>query len=531
MNATIPSPRRMRWWMPATIVVLGTIAIIALQVPEEIDNGFRFFFTCFAGAVTGLLLALWYIFFTGLPARTRWPLLGGGIVALVALLFGVKVDGFTGDMRPRLVWAWTPKTDLLLSDRLEAAPVAGGGEVDLATTSATDFSQFLGQNRSGVVQGVHLDPDWAEHPPELMWRQAIGAGWSSFAVVGKFAVTQEQRGDKELVVCYELETGRSRWSHADIVRFSEKMGGDGPRATPTITGGRVYTLGATGLLNCLDGATGKAIWMHDIFKDYPGDNLPWGKSSSPLVYDDHLVVSLGATKGPTVVAYHKDTGAPLWQGGQDQASYSSPVLATLAGTKQILMINAESATGHDPTDGHILWEYDWPGKMAKCSQPLALPGDRVFLPTGYGFPCVLLQIDKVGSQMMAKEIWQNKNLKAKFTAPIVRDGHAYGLDDGILVCVELEKGTRKWKSERYGHGQVLMVGDLLLVQAEKGDVALVEATPVAGRELARFPALSSKTWTIPSLSGPYLLVRNDQEAACYKLPLRKGIGAPNMLGD
>jgi outer membrane protein assembly factor BamB len=228
---------------------------------------------------------------------------------------------------------------------------------------------------------------------------------------------------------------------------------------------------------------------------------------------------LGEPGKRSLVAYHKETGQPVWQAGSDTASYASPVLATLAGRRQILSVNAGSVTGHDPADGRVLWEYEWPGKTAKCSQPVPLEGDRVFISAGYGLGCALLQVTAGDDdKLTAKKIWSNHHLRTRLTNVVICDGFVYGLDDGILECLDLANGELRWKDGRYGHGQVLLVDRLLLVTTEFGDVALVEVNPNEHRELARFAALTGKTWNNPALAGRYLLVRNDQEAACYELP-------------
>jgi outer membrane protein assembly factor BamB len=306
------------------------------------------------------------------------------------------------------------------------------------------------------------------------------------------------------------------------------MGGDGPRATPTIDGGNVYALGATGRLNCLNGATGQAIWTRNILEDAGGANSPFGMAGSPLVVHDLVVVCPGG-KGCSLTAYDRATGARRWAAGDSRAAYSSPVAATLAGKEQILIFNADGLFAHDMRDGHVLWSQPWltPPEFNNVCQPIPLAGitanepDRVFVASGYQKGCGLLDVARSADHFDIQVRWANTNLKPKFTSVVVRNGFVYGLDERILTCIDLSTGSRCWKGGRYGNGQLILVDDLLLIQAESGEVALVEASPARFQELGRFAALKQRTWNHPALAGWLLLVRNDREAACYALPLAK----------
>ena len=340
------------------------------------------------------------------------------------------------------------------------------------------------------------------------------------AVSGRHAITQEQRRADELIVCYDLQNGHALWAHTNHVRFSEPMGGDGPRATPTIHQGRVYAVGATGILDCLDEATGRLIWTCDVLRDNHLSNLSWGKSCSPLLVRNLVVVTGGNQREKSLLAYEATTGKPVWQAGRDSASYCSSMLASVAGEEQILMVNAHSVAGHDTKSGEILWEYPWPDEFAKATQPLVIDTNRVFIAAGYGVGCVMLKIDRSASgAWSATVLWKNRDMKPKFCNLVRRGQYVYGLDEGVLACMSLDQGKRLWKEGRYGHGQILLVDDLILVQAESGDFALVEVSPEKVRELGRFPALRGKTWNNAALVNDLLLVRNDLEAACYRLPL------------
>ncbi|MCA9224284.1 MAG: PQQ-binding-like beta-propeller repeat protein, partial [Planctomycetales bacterium] len=298
-------------------------------------------------------------------------------------------------------------------------------------------------------------------------------------------------------------------------------------------------MGPTGVLRCLQGADGSLIWQQNLLDrlqltpEDDGQAIAWGRSGSPLVVDDLVVVPYGGpNKGPwkSLAAFDKQSGEPRWEAGKYQASYASPQLATLAGRRQILLVSQDWAGGYDPENGSPIWSFEWPGSSstnANTSQAMPVGDDEVLLSKGYGGGSSLLKLSPQGNSLTATEVWhESGNLKTKFTNAVVADGYAYGLSDGILECVDLATGDRQWKSSRgrYGHGQILWVSGLLLVQAESGEVALVEASPNEFKELGRLDALSGKTWNNLCLYGPYLLVRNAEEAACYELSVESGNG-------
>ncbi|MEA3213678.1 MAG: outer membrane protein assembly factor BamB [Chthoniobacter sp.] len=497
--------------------MLAAIGIGAIRWQSELDRNYRAWSSTAVLLLAVLLVMIWFVFLSRIRWRIRLVALGLIALAGFAGTRLLTVDGSTdGTGLPKLAWKWSPKRGVpFFPQTASATPVT-------AAAALPEVPQFFGPNRDGTVNGAALARDWTETLPRLLWRQPIGLGWSSFAVAGGRSFTQEQRGDQEFVTCYDALTGKLLWTHANAVGFSQWQGGGGPRATPTIVGSRVFAIGATGILDCLEAASGQLVWSRDVLKENQLANLIWGVSASPLVFDDTVVVTGGLTNGPTVLAYRAATGEPLWRAGHDKASYASPLLAMLAGQRVVLSLNASSLTAHDPATGAVLLDHPWADeKTPRAAQPVALAGDRVFLSSGYGIGCVLLQI-KAGAdgKLTAAELWKTRNMKNQFNSVAAREGFLYGLDDGLLACVEIATGQRKWKDGRFGSGQTLLVDDLVLIQSEAGPVVLAEAKPEGFRELGRFPALSSKTWNHPTLAGRYLLVRNDQEAACYELPLQ-----------
>lgn len=507
---------RIRWWPALLILAVTAIALPAGLLSPRIAY-FGQYWSLWRISVVGsggLCLITWLVFLSGLPRKVR---LAAAILFLVLVAGGAaafRIEGVTGDLRPILGLRFGFST--AGGHHNGSAPIP----IHLVSTPR-DYPQFLGPHRDATLRDPRLDPDWNARPPRELWRRRVGEAWSAFAVMGDYAITQEQDGHHEQVVCYEARTGRAVWTFRYPAEFRTVVAGVGPRATPTIVRGRVYTMGATGILTCLDGSTGTKIWQRQTVKDAGTINREWGDSCSPLVIGDQVVVSGGGPNGWSLIAYHKDSGDVIWHGGDSYASYASPRLATLCGVQQILILNHLSVAAHDPNDGHVLWEHPFGAGEATVANPIPIGDDRVFLSAGYGYGCVLLKLQRTDSGAFhLSEAWpRNRNLKMKFTNGVVRDGHVYGLDDGVLACLELETGQRRWKAGRYGHGQVLLVDDILLVQGESGEVFLVRANPQRHEELARLAALSDKTWNNPALAGSLLFVRNDKEAACYEIPL------------
>lgn len=518
------------------LIIIGCIGgIVALRLlAGVIDFARANIFTYLLVIVLGMTLLVRWFLRRDLNWMQRWVPIGVVLLAVVVLAKLVRVEGVSGRLVPQLAWSWNPKPD----QRLDAPSIESSSHpVDLGTTTEQDFPQFLGPQRNLIIAGPALDRDWSAHPPRLMWRQPIGAGWSGFSVVNGYAVTMEQRGEQELISCYEVEGGKVRWVHGVAARHETVAGGTGPRCTPTIDNGRVYALGATGILRCLDGATGKLLWQDAILERYgvtPDEDMQavaWGRAASPLVVGDLLIVPWGGPEqGPWVslAAYDKVTGEVRWKGGSEQVSYASPSYVTLCGVPQILIVNESSVSGHRPEDGTVLWSHPWPGHSnmnASASQAVVVADNRVLLSKDYGTGAALIELTaKENAAWDTTEVWKRVgSLKTKFTNVVVHEGLVFGLSDGILECVQLSDGKPKWKDRRrgdFGHGQLLLVGDTLLVQAESGEVVMLDPSGESLRELGRFPALSDQTWNNLCLSGRFLLVRNAVEAACYELPIR-----------
>jgi outer membrane protein assembly factor BamB len=363
--------------------------------------------------------------------------------------------------------------------------------------------------------------DWPPAGLPLLWKQPVGGGYASFVVADGMAFTIEQRRQQEVAAAYDLKTGRELWTSGWNSEFRESMGGDGPRATPTWDAGRVYALGAEGEFRCLEARTGKLVWSKNILKENGASNLQWGMAASPLIVDDKVIVLPGGTSGKSVVAYNKLTGAPVWRSLNDRASYASPMLVTLAGRRQLLVITADRLVGLNPGDGALLWDQSWSTYQGiSPAQPIIVDDHRVFISAGYGKGAALIEVNDTSDGLRARTVWENNTMKNKFNSSVIQDGFVYGLDEGILTCVDVRTGERRWKGGRYGYGQVTLASGNLIITTDDGEVVLVKATPSAHTELAKFAAVEGKTWNCPAISGGLLLVRNQTEMACFDIAAR-----------
>ena len=467
-------------------------------------------------------------------------LLGSGVWTLA------RMEGISGDHVAQFRWRWTKSSEerlqapavaerpralppaTLPAPRPSAKPPAKIEEAretpaaprsgPAAVQPGADWPGFRGPERDGIRRGVRIETNWSASPPVELWRRPVGPGWSSFAVQGGRLYTQEQRGDDEIVACYDAATGAPLWTHRDPARFFESNGGAGPRGTPALRDGRAYALGATGILNALDAADGSVVWSRNAASDIGASVPTWGFSSSPLVIGDDVVVAVSGR----LVAYDRIAGNQRWSGPAHGESYSSPQLMTIAGVAQIVQLSGNGATSVAPADGTVLWEHLWKG--FPIVQP-ALTADGDVLITASGESGIRrLAVAHGSGGWTAEKRWGSNALKPYFNDFVVHEGHAFGFDGRILACLDLSDGQRKWKGGRYGNGQLVLLPDqdLLLVLSEEGELALVGATPGRFTELARWKALEGKTWNHPALVGDLLLVRNGEEMVALRLALASG---------
>lgn len=571
------APRPLRLW-PGLLIVAMQLGVIF--IPSWIVPGTLVAFLCmfYAPLVGAVLLLAWWVFFSraswldrilipfaaivlgllatqiadksmpfgllmyGIPTICAvwvgWLAVSGslrmitrraGLLLLLVVAWGyfctIRLDGIEGNMASEISWRWEPTAEeQFLATRTTttaAKPELPSETVPLLLTPG-DWPEFRGPHRDGILTESPIATDWTNAPPKQLWKQRIGPGWGSFCVIGDHIFTQEQRRESETVVCYSAKNGQELWVHSDNSRFYEVVGGAGPRATPTFHDGRLYTLGANGLLNCLNATNGEKIWSVEAEKTADAKTPMWGFSGSPLIIGDKVLALMGSPEGSAMLAFDAATGEKRWASGPGTHSYSSPQLASIAGVEQILSMTNAGLAALNPADGTILWEHAWPIEDGyRAIQPLVI-NDTVLIGSPANFGCRLIRVTHDGTIWTTAKVWDSVEIKPNFNDYVALDGYLYGFDGNVFACIDLATGKRKWKRGRYGFGQVLLVQpqNLLVIQAESGEVALVEANSKEFVELGKFAALDGKTWNHPVIAHGKLFVRNGEEMACFNVPPR-----------
>ncbi len=477
-----------------------------------------------------ILLGFWFCFLSYFKRKTVWTTMLILLLCGVGWAASIRDFNFDGDMNLYVSYRWEP---VPLSPQ-ETAVAQPNKQASEFVIRPVDMPAYRGIRRDGIVEGPVLRTDWAEKPLSELWRTPVGAGYASVAVVGNSLVTIEQRDQNEAIACYDIQTGKLRWIHQYPARFFEPMGGLGPRTTPTVAQGVIVTMGAAGDVTCLDFQTGKLIWARNVLKDLKIPNVVWGMSSSPLVYENTVCINPGGPEGNGLMGLSLKDGSTLWKcPGVEQfddaekkenfCGYSSPMFREIDGVKQIVIFDGHGLSGHDPTDGKQLWHHEYiNGARVNCAQPIVLENQQdVFISSSYSMGSALLHIEQSEPNVWkVDEIWHDvKIMRTKFTSPVYYQGYVYGLDEGILMCIDPKTGKKKWKKGRYGHGQVLLTHDQLLIIAENGDLAIVKANPDSFQELARQKVLprTSRVWNPHALVDGIVYVRDHLEMAAFDL--------------
>jgi outer membrane protein assembly factor BamB len=390
---------------------------------------------------------------------------------------------------------------------------------------AADWPQWRGAGRDSVWHESDLPERFPADGLTVRWRQPIGGGYAGIAVSGGRVYTldrQKEPAEVERVLCVDAATGKSVWEHAYPVSYGKMEYGNGPRSTPTVHAGRVYTFGAVGHLHCLDAGTGKVVWSHDTVKKFEGRVPSWGHACSPLVDGDRVVVQVGGEDDACVMAFDRHTGKEVWRALPDRPGYSSPVLIDTKAGRPLIYWSAENVNGLEPASGKVLWQvphttnYD-----VTISDPVY--HDGVLLVSDYWEGSKAIELDDQG--LNPKVIWSGRRLSLLMATPLYRDGHVYALDkkDG-LKCIELKTGKIKWEGEhvtpkeRNPQASFAWIGsNRALILNTPGELILAELSPAGYRQLGK-QSIIARTWANPAFADGCVFARNDSEIIC--VPLR-----------
>ncbi|MBI3191831.1 MAG: PQQ-like beta-propeller repeat protein [Pedosphaera parvula] len=393
---------------------------------------------------------------------------------------------------------------------------------------ASDWPQFLGPTRDGVYAGAPLAEQWSKEGPRVVWQKKVGEGHSGPAVAAGKVILFHRLGDRETVECLDAATGKPAWSFDYATDYSDSYGsGDGPRATPTIADGKVFTFGPSGLLHCLDFASGKKVWSHDTQREFGARLGFFGLACSPLVEGNAVLLNAGGADGAGIVAFDKDTGKLLWKATDHEASYASPVAATLHGQRLAVFFTRAGLVGTTLNGGEIRFQFPWRSRMSasvNAATPLVI-GYQIFLSASYGTGAALL---RVKPDYALEKVWSGDDvLSAHYATPVHLDGFLYGIDGRVdpgfppaqLRCVELQTGKVRW-SEDFGAATVTLAGKHLLLLKENGELLLALPTPDKFTPRARAQILGGGARAHPALADGFLYARSREKLVCVDLRKR-----------
>ena len=399
---------------------------------------------------------------------------------------------------------------------------AGGANPD----RSGGWPQWRGPRRDGISTETALNLNWQVREPARLWQAPLGTGFSSIAVRDGRAYTLAADGNSEFVVCLDGAEGDTIWKvPTGAAAYRDAQGGDGPRCTPTLDGDRVYALGATGKLLCLDVQSGAVIWSRDVLEEFGAENLHWGVSASPLIDGNRLFVGVGA-KGASIVALDKQTGEVIWQALDDAAGYAAPIRIDVAGpdglmVPEIVFFCGKSLVGVSPEDGAEHWRHEFiTTSDMNIATPIYDPATRILFvsaarDTGR---CEAYRLTARGETVEPELVYTNKEMRNHYNSCVLVDGYLYGFDNSLLKCMKLETGEVMWQDRSVGKGSLIAANGHLLVLGEKGDLALVETTPAGYQEKGRIKALESdRAWSPPALAEGRLYVRDLKNMACIDL--------------
>ena len=403
----------------------------------------------------------------------------------------------------------------------------------VSTVDASDWPQWRGPDKDGISRETGLLKEWPDGGPQVLWRVPLGEGFSGISVVDERVYSMFSEDDDEFVVCLNASNGEEIWRFRSGSNYIESMGGNGPRATPTIDGELLFTVTAQGKLYALNTENGEKVWSHDLKGEFGGKIPRWGTCTSPLVEGDLLLVEVGGTDGKSIVAFDKKNGDVVWSSHTDILGYSSPIAVTIGGIRQLIVFTGTQLVSVSPENGQLYWTYPWQTEYdVNAATPVFIPPDKIFISSGYGKGAAVVQVSVMAStepnakedegeknraEIQVEQIWKNEKMKNHFATSVLHDDYLYGFDNAILKCIDASTGMEKWKTRGYGKGTLMLADEHLIILSDRGKLGLAEATPSSYNEVASAEILSGLCWTVPTLANGKLYARNEKEMVCLDI--------------
>ncbi len=392
-----------------------------------------------------------------------------------------------------------------------------------AIQAYADWPQFFGPKRNGVYDGPALTSSWEKSEPKPLWKKKVGQGFAGPAVADGKLIFFHRGDNDEILSCFNAETGAPLWEAKYPTTYRDDFGFDeGPRATPCIQDGRVYTLGAEGMIQCVDFKEGKKIWAVDSKKDFHAGKGFFGMACSPLVMGENVLLNIGGDKGAGIVALDKNTGKIRWKATDHEASYSSPVSASFQGKEYALFFTRNGLVGLDPVTGKTAVDFPWRSRMnasVNAATPLVID-NFIFLSSSYGTGAILLQ----WNDGRVKKVWAGDDILSNhYASAVYHDGYLYGFDGRqesgpSLTCVEFKTGKPQWRQDGFGAGTITVAGNHLLILKENGELLLADASPKKFEITGRTQILGTTARAYPAISDKKIFARDKSQLVCVSLP-------------
>jgi outer membrane protein assembly factor BamB len=367
-----------------------------------------------------------------------------------------------------------------------------------------NWNQYRGPNRNGISTESGWLCEWPKEGPPIAWKESIGTGFASMAVVdGKvYAMGYDEKAGEDVVHCFDAATGEEKWTYRYECDIRDRQHEGGPSGTPAVTDKYVFTIGKEADFHCLDANTGQKVWYKDLTQEVGAKIPTWSFSGSPLLLGDRVVIDVGR-----IVAMDQATGNVVWQTKDYGAAYSSPVAFEYDGKQCLAVLPEIGLVILDAANGEQVAFHSWETKYGVNATTPLIDGNKVFLSTGYNRGCSLVEL-KGGDGIEA--LWENGNMNNHFNSSILWNGHIFGMNDNekTLACLDASSGETVWAQEGFGKGSVALADGKLIVLSEKGEMAIAEASPAGYKELSRAQVLGGKCWTVPVISGGRIYARN-----------------------